>query len=122
MKRTWLTRAAVVGTTALVTLGIAAAPAAAADRLISTSWGKMSYTDDGDKFQVCDTEVDGHGVTGRLQRRSADGLVISTVLEIDDGGDSGCDNGSYDVSVSYDYRMVILSEGRDTVYSTWFSE
>ncbi|MFG3339031.1 hypothetical protein [Glycomyces sp. NPDC048151] len=121
MKQTWLTRAAVIGSTAFAAVVIAAAPAAAADRLISTSWGKMTYTDSGDSFQVCDTTADGHGVIGKLQWKSSTGS-IHTVLAIDDGGDSGCDTGSYDVVAEFQYRMVLSSEGRTTVYSTWFTE
>ncbi|THV30200.1 hypothetical protein [Glycomyces paridis] len=124
MSRNPLTRSAVIGATALAVLGFAAAPAAAADRYIGSSLGSMTHIDDGDDFKVCDNKADGHGVTGYLKERRKGGLTITTVLTVDDGGDSGCDVGSYDILSTHEYIMVLTwnGEGGNTVTSSWFSE
>ncbi|MFF3323022.1 hypothetical protein [Streptomyces sp. NPDC002889] len=81
--------------------------------------GSMTYIDDGDMFQVCDTKADGHGVEGTViddeNRR---------MLTVDDGGDAGCDKGGWNVPNGIDYFQMTLTwgGGGGTVYSRKFNE
>ncbi|WP_393058968.1 hypothetical protein [Streptomyces sp. LN549] len=90
------------------------------DKSISSSHGKMIYHDDGDVFEICDTNADGYGVVGALYiSKTAPHLVFA----IDDGGDAGCDKGGYDVTNSSDYQMALMwNGGGATITSAWFNE
>lgn len=96
--RTILKRGAVVGAAATVMFGVASSPAFAANVGIQlpNGRGSMTFIDDGDKFTVCDTKADDHGVTGKVRQLRADGRIV-VILTIDDGGDAGCDTKSIDI-------------------------
>ncbi|MFI5801306.1 hypothetical protein [Streptomyces sp. NPDC051561] len=80
--------------------------------------GTMTFFDDGDVFQVCDTKADGHGVSGRL----IDDAYREKVY-IEDGGDAGCDKKGYDVGQFASYQMQLSWNGGDPeVHSGWFNE
>ncbi|MGW6564489.1 hypothetical protein [Streptomyces sp. NPDC054975] len=80
--------------------------------------GSMTFIDDGDMFQVCDTKADGHGVVGHLVRSGG-----ATVMVVDDGGDAGCDKKGYNVPNSGEYQMQLWWDGGGpAVYSHWFNE
>ncbi|MFJ9041602.1 hypothetical protein ACIRF8_34175 [Streptomyces sp. NPDC102406] len=84
--------------------------------------GTMTYIDDGDMFQVCDTRADGHGVTGQL-RNGASGFP--TMIEVTDGGDAGCDKKGYNVGNHLDEKYMMWlwwNGGGDAVVSEWFNE
>ncbi|MFE7108580.1 hypothetical protein ACFU98_05165 [Streptomyces sp. NPDC057575] len=124
-----LTRISVAGAAVAAVLGgtVTTAQAAEAgvldtDIVISLpdGRGKMTYIDDGDMFQVCDTRADGHGV---------EGTVIDDMgrrkLTVDDGGDAGCDKGGWNVpNTPLDYYQMTLmwNGGGPTVYSRKFNE
>jgi len=96
--RTMLKRGGIVAASAAVAFGFATSPAMATDVSISLPDGRgtMKFIDDGDKFRVCDTRADGHGVTGIVRQLRADGRIV-TILTIDDGGDEGCDTKETDL-------------------------
>ncbi|MGW1094012.1 hypothetical protein ACWD4L_49780, partial [Streptomyces sp. NPDC002596] len=85
------------------------APAHAADRGLELANGRgtMWYTDDGDHFTACDTKADGYGVHGSLWRIGTDGAhhLLTTV---DDGGDAGCDQVTYDIKNGAGNRYYML--------------
>ena len=87
---------------------------------ISDAHGKMTFIDDGDQFQVCDTKADSYGVTGQLIEMSTSTRVRLTVK---DNGDAGCDTGGYDVGVWTSYKMgLVWDGGGDWTYSYHFKE
>ncbi|WP_221507459.1 hypothetical protein [Streptomyces candidus] len=100
-----------VGAAALATvLGTVASPAHAVeageagasrasntDIFVKSSRGYMLFHDDGDVFEICDTNADGHGVEGQL----VDYFTGTTYLYLDDGGDKGCDKKGYDIGANY---------------------
>lgn len=73
--------------------------------------GTMSHTDDGDKFRVCDTRADGHGVVGIILRSDPLTNDWSFVRSEDDGGDSTCDSFTYDIKGGETYKMRICWKG-----------
>ncbi|MFE7105354.1 hypothetical protein ACFU98_18380 [Streptomyces sp. NPDC057575] len=80
--------------------------------------GTMTFIDDGDMFQVCDTKADGHGVSGRLIDDS-----YREKIYITDGGDAGCDKKGYDVGQFGSYQMQLSWDGDGyAVTSEWFNE
>ncbi|MGW1491024.1 hypothetical protein [Streptomyces sp. NPDC002402] len=80
--------------------------------------GTMTFIDDGDMFQVCDTKADGHGVSGRLIDNS-----YNEKIYIEDGGDAGCDKKGYDVGQSGSFQMQLSWNGDGyEVKSEWFNE
>ncbi|MGW1491020.1 hypothetical protein [Streptomyces sp. NBC_00191] len=80
--------------------------------------GKMTYIDDGDMFEVCDTRADGHGVEGQLVRKGG-----TTLITVSDGGDAGCDKKGYNVPNSGEYQMQLWWQGGGAAqYSQWFNE
>ncbi|MFE5855559.1 hypothetical protein ACFQ61_20415 [Streptomyces sp. NPDC056500] len=122
MARTMLKRGALIGAAAAMMIGFASAPASAANVGVQLPNGRgyMTFIDDGDKFVVCDTKADGHGVTGKLWTY-AQGRLLS-VGTWDDGGDQGCDRGSYDIIGGRYFQMELCWHGGGCVYSDAFSE
>jgi hypothetical protein len=122
------TRVAVAGAAAATMLAATAAPALADSNIIlKFSHGYFLYHDSGDVFEICDTNADGHGVTGVLLEANDHSPVpgYGEVLRIDDGGDAGCDKEGYDVSpsVSYTYQMRLhWNGGGGTLASAAFRE
>ncbi|WP_328880951.1 hypothetical protein [Streptomyces sp. NBC_00299] len=116
-----LKRIALAGAGAVAAVTLAATPALADQNIVIThpdGRGKMTYIDDGDMFQVCDTKADGAGMTGQLYRNHAE-----TLLTVTDGGDAGCDKKGYDVPSNGEYQMQLWwNGGGATVYSQWFNE
>ncbi len=104
---------------AVLTLGTS--PAYAADvNLVLNGRGTAHFKDDGDKFTVCDTNADGHGVQMSLYRAS-DRHILWT---INDGGDGGCDSKTYNIVGSTKYYMDLCWSvpGAACVKSREFSE
>lgn len=91
------------------------------DITISNSHGKMIFHDDGDMFEVCDTNADGYGMEGMLI-----GAVGQTLLDVTDGGDAGCDKGGYNVGNCLDTCDVQMrlywNGGGSPTLSRWFNE
>ncbi|MFB7091543.1 hypothetical protein [Streptomyces sp. NPDC056296] len=123
-----LSRIAVASAAIAVSLGGVATPAFAADAqllatdktLIHPNHGKMVFHDDGDTFEVCDTNADGYGMTGYL-RNSDTG---TNLLILTDGGDAGCDKGGHNIGnwpSSYQMKLV-WGGGGAPVYSELFNE
>ncbi|MFI5801307.1 hypothetical protein [Streptomyces sp. NPDC051561] len=80
--------------------------------------GTMTYIDDGDMFQVCDTKADGYGMTGQVETTKP-----VTVLTVTDGGDAGCDKGGYNVGQLQSVRMKLTwNGGGGSVVSEFFNE
>ncbi|MGW2265402.1 hypothetical protein [Streptomyces koyangensis] len=94
-------------------IGFTAAPAAAANAGVELPYdrGDMTFIDDRDVFKVCDTKADGHGVTGTLRGISHLTGKIVNLKSWDDGGDSGCDGGNYDVRGNSAHDMVLCRHG-----------
>jgi hypothetical protein len=70
--------------------------------------GTMTHFDaETDTFRVCDTQRDGHGVTGLLCRVGGNG----NLLEISDGSDAGCNSESYNIRSGYTYYMDLSWDG-----------
>lgn len=103
-------KTAIVATGAIAMVIGAIGPAHAANATLYAPWGSMTHIDDGDKFYVCDTRVDGHAVTGGIEIYWATQGVwqpASTWVLVD-GGDSGCSGyGKYDVETGAKYRMKL---------------
>ncbi|MET9520730.1 hypothetical protein [Streptomyces sp. NPDC002994] len=121
------TRIAVVGAAVATTLVGIASPALAADvnRTLSNSHGKMTYNDSVDVFEICDTNADGYGVTGNLNRVYKGGVTYSEeAFRINDGGDAGCDKIGYNVQgYPNNYQMNFWWDGGGATLSTvWFYE
>ncbi|MFI5801309.1 hypothetical protein [Streptomyces sp. NPDC051561] len=120
-----LTRIAVAGAAvAAIFAGTASAAQAAevgtmdTNKTISNGHGKMTYIDNGDMFQVCDTKADGYGMTGQVIRPGGNPLLTVT-----DGGDAGCDKAGYDVGQIWSVQMALVWDGGgDWVYSEHFTE
>ncbi|MFH8616960.1 hypothetical protein ACH4E8_18035 [Streptomyces sp. NPDC017979] len=102
-------------------LALGTSPAYAADKTIVLSGrGSAHFKDDGDRFTVCDTNADGHGVQMSLYRAS-DHRIMWT---INDGGDAGCDGKTYDIKGSTKYYMDLCWSvpGAACIKSSEFSE
>ncbi|MFF3323021.1 hypothetical protein [Streptomyces sp. NPDC002889] len=115
------TRIAVAGAAVVaVFAGTASTAQAIENKTISNSHGKMTFIDDGDMFQVCDTKADGYGMTGQVIEM---GLAERVKLTVTDGGDAGCDKGGYDIGVTWSVKMALVWDGGgDWVYSHHFKE
>lgn len=98
-----LIRSAAVGAVALGTMVTLSTSAYAADHSVTLNGrGFMEFVDSGDKFRVCDTNIDGHGVVGKLKKYSTD----ATVFTITDGGDADCSAyKTYDITGSTRYYL-----------------
>ncbi|MET9516103.1 hypothetical protein [Streptomyces sp. NPDC002994] len=123
MAKTMFKRGAVVVAAAAMSIGFTAAPAFAANQYLTLSGrGQMTHIDDGDVFRVCDTNADGHGVTGYLRTINTSN-EIRTVLTVDDGGDAGCDSKGYDIMFNQPYDMLLCwNGGGGCVVSAVFDE
>ncbi|MFI9587651.1 hypothetical protein ACIHCQ_38925 [Streptomyces sp. NPDC052236] len=122
------TRMAVAGAAVVSVLAVTASQAQAAvlvsNKTISNSHGKMTFIDDGDVFQVCDTKADGHGMTGELVQ-IYDAGANQVRLTVTDGGDSGCDKKGYNIGNQFNeqYEMWLSwNGGGATVKSERFNE
>ncbi|MFJ6695810.1 hypothetical protein ACIQM4_07030 [Streptomyces sp. NPDC091272] len=84
--------------------------------------GYVKHVDDGDKFVVCDTNADGHGVQATLYRYSSGGGVAITTIT--DGGDSTCDYQTYNIKGQTKYYLEICWSipGGECAKSGLFSE
>ncbi|MFE6031054.1 hypothetical protein [Streptomyces niveus] len=113
MAKRMLKRGALIGAATAVTIGFAAAPASAANAGVELPYdrGEMRFVDDGDRFTVCDTRADGHGVTGYLRALNHLTGQIVTLKSWDDGGDSGCDGGNFDVRGNTAHDMLLCWHG-----------
>ncbi|MGW7687086.1 hypothetical protein ACWGID_40470 [Kribbella sp. NPDC054772] len=69
---------------------------------------KMTFIDDGDVFQICDTKPDGKGAYGAL---FYDSYLLpggfKRVMTIEDGGDAGCDKKGYNIGNGGQYVFAI---------------
>ena len=126
MRKTWIARLIVAGAPALALVGLTATPAAAVEnKTLVDSHGQFTFIDDGDVFKICDTNADGHGVTGQLQLRSGVHGGISTVMTIDDGGDNDCDKQGFNIGNWHTYRMIYWWNGNKSgtaQFTPWFNE
>ncbi|SDE02259.1 hypothetical protein [Actinokineospora iranica] len=113
MAKIMLRRGALIGAVAAVMIVFTAAPASAANAGVELPYdrGDMTFIDDGDRFRVCDTRADGHGVTGYLRALNHITGEIVTLASWDDGGDSGCDGGNFDVRGNTAHDMVLCWHG-----------
>ncbi|NGO47381.1 hypothetical protein [Streptomyces ureilyticus] len=112
MAKAMLRRGALIGSAAAAMIGFAAAPAAAnAGVELPYDRGDMTFIDDGDRFAVCDSRADGHGVTGYLRTINHNTGDIVTLDSWDDGGDKGCDGGNFDVRGNKAHDMVLCWHG-----------
>jgi hypothetical protein len=119
------TRLAVGGAVLATALGTLVSPTHAAETseagtlfdntniVVKNSHGYMLFHDDGDVFEICDTNADGHGVEGQLVSY----YTGYTFLYINDGGDNGCDKQGYDIS-SHGYAMHFWWTGDGAVYKS----
>lgn len=102
-------------------LALGTAPAYAADKdLTLRGRGTAHFKDNGDRFTVCDTNSDGHGVQMSLYRAS-DRRIMWTIT---DGGDAGCDGKTYNIVGSTKYFMNLCWSvpGAACAKSSEFSE
>ncbi|MFE0202569.1 hypothetical protein ACIBSR_01415 [Streptomyces sp. NPDC049936] len=122
-----LVRTAAAGAVLATTLAGTASTAQASESAVLVSnktislpggRGTMTFIDDGDMFQVCDTKADGYGVSGRLIDNN-----YNQKLYITDGGDSGCDKAGYNVGQTGSFQMQLSWDGDGyDVKSEWFNE
>ncbi|WP_329220220.1 hypothetical protein OG352_26270 [Streptomyces sp. NBC_01485] len=112
MARTKFARAGVVAAAAVTLIGFAASPAAADNLKISLPNGRgtMEHIDGGDKFRVCDTRADGHGVKGQLRGIDARNHIF-VIMTINDGGDADCGVASHDIRLDTPHDMVLCWNG-----------
>jgi hypothetical protein len=73
--------------------------------------GHMTFHDDGDVFEVCDTRADGHGFVGYLVFKPWLGDEYLRVIKVTDGGDSGCDKRGWNVGNDGNYHMELYWSG-----------
>jgi hypothetical protein len=79
-----------------------------ANKTIEISQGKMTFIDDGDVFQICDTSRDGQSVYGAVFYDSYIGTGgFKRVMTTEDGGDAGCDKKGYNIGNGGSYTFVI---------------
>ncbi|MFE9888475.1 hypothetical protein [Streptomyces scopuliridis] len=80
------------------------------NKTVSVAGGHMTFIDDGDVFEICDTWANGTGVYGALFYNSYIGTDgFQRVMTTEDGGDAGCDKKGYNIGNSGEYIMVICS-------------
>ncbi|MEE1799684.1 hypothetical protein PUR57_13550 [Streptomyces sp. JV176] len=117
MFRSNLARMATVGAATATMLVASAYPAIAvqtddvgtmANMSVAVDGGKMTFIDDGDIFEICDTWANGESVYGALFYNS----YVSTdgwkrVMTTEDGGDAGCDRKGHNIGNGGEYIMVI---------------
>jgi hypothetical protein len=118
----WFHRIAVVVAAAASVVAVSATPAMAHENItISGSPGRMTFYDDGDVFEVCDTSVDSVGVVGKLYYKPlfGDWYVSETFT---DGGDAGCDKSGHDVNNVGDYQMKLYWNMIEVAKSRVFNE
>ncbi|MGW6564486.1 hypothetical protein [Streptomyces sp. NPDC054975] len=115
-----LTRVAVAGAAVAAVVAGTATPALADTNksiYYPSGRGSMTYIDDGDMFQVCDTKADGHGMVGMVEN------LNHTLITITDGGDAGCDKKGYNVGQMESVRMALSwNGGGGTITSGYFNE
>lgn len=106
-----------ISATALVAFGLVVGFSTSAQAAtLSSSRGYMEYSSHNggypdDHFTICDTNPDGHGVTGYVKHRHMSTGATVTDMKIDDGGDAGCDGDYMELTNSYDYWMEIHWNG-----------
>jgi hypothetical protein len=120
----WSLRTAAIATGAAAVMAVSAQQAVAVENIyISSYYGSMTFIDDGDVFQVCDTYPDGSGVKGYIKYQPIIGSagIIGT---LDDGGDAGCDKLPLNVGNDGDYQMIFCGQMGlgECVSSRWFNE
>ncbi len=112
MFKTQFARAALVAGMSALMVAASAAPALADDKtVVLPNTGYIKFIDDGDVFVICDTEADGHGVTGSLIFRPLLGGTPYTLWREQDGGDAGCDKHPYNIGNDGTYWMKICWNG-----------
>ncbi|MGW7609419.1 hypothetical protein ACWGKW_19515 [Streptomyces sp. NPDC054766] len=125
MTKSKFSRMAMIGAaTAGLMVALSSPAQATSNKQINLANGRgyMKFIDDGDVFQVCDTRVDDHGVTGILWVRNASGLT-SVAMTVDDGGDNGCDKKGYNIGQLASYQMEVCWQGGEACkFSEWFNE
>ncbi|MBL3805964.1 MULTISPECIES: hypothetical protein [Streptomyces] len=79
-----------------------------ANKTISIPEGYLKFIDDGDVFEICDTNADGKGVYGELwyQPYVTPGS-FSRIAKFSDGGDAGCDKKGVNIGNAGQYVMTI---------------
>ncbi|QOV38047.1 hypothetical protein IM697_06505 [Streptomyces ferrugineus] len=113
-----LRASAKISATALMAFGLVVGVSTSAQAAtLTTSRGKMEYgTHNGgfpdDHFTICDTNADGHGVTGYVKHHHMSTGSTITDMKIDDGGDPGCDGDYMELSNVHNYWMEIWWNGR----------
>lgn len=78
-----------------------------ANERASNGNGYIEFIDQGDRFYVCDTEVNGKGVVGYVGL----GIYGDVLGQEDDGGDAGCDYFHVDLTEGVPYYMTICDVG-----------
>ncbi|MFF4088517.1 hypothetical protein ACFYY9_16760 [Streptomyces nigra] len=100
---------AIAATSAVI---FSATPALAHTNItIGTDQGRMTFIDDGDVFEVCDTKADGAGVVGKLWFNSYIGGDWYVEASGDDGGDDGCDKFAHNVEDTGEFQMRLYWTG-----------
>lgn len=105
-----ISRLTAISSAAVIAIGLGASPAFAANVTANNGNGTMTHIDDGDRFKVCDTRVNGVGVTGTLGW-TIPGVQTRIVKTIQDGGDAGCDYFTYDVNDDVLWFISICDTG-----------
>lgn len=115
MRKTRAMRAVTVGLAASVlVIGGSSQAWAANTRVDLPAAGYMEHLDpDPDTFKICDTEVDGAGVTGRLYIDQGVWALMGTVT---DGGDAGCGYMAREITAPWTYKMEICWNGGQGSY------
>ncbi|MET7288422.1 hypothetical protein [Streptomyces sp. NPDC005573] len=78
--------------------------------------GTVAYKDNGDKFTLCDTYADGHGVQGRVYMYYS-GFGWVKEKEWDKGGSGTCGTVTYDILNNQLYWVTITRNGNSKVAS-----
>lgn len=125
MLKSWFSRFAVIGAVLTAVVLASSSPAMAdSNKSIGNQYGTFTFIDDGDTFRICDNLADGHGVTGILVEKNAWNGTRKTVMEIDDGGDRGCDKGAFNIGNLHEYKMYFFWGGDFSTHlaTGWFNE
>lgn len=120
----WSIRTAAIAAGAAAVMAVSAQQAMAVTNItIGSYYGTMTFIDDGDVFEICDTYADGSGVKGYIKYQPILGSA-GIVRTLDDGGDAGCDKLPFNVGNDGDYQMILCGNmgTGSCVSSRWFNE
>ncbi|MFE6834788.1 hypothetical protein ACFVFI_08075 [Streptomyces sp. NPDC057705] len=120
--RRWISRAVAVCAPAVFIVGLSNPAHATGDDKVNLvidgrTVGTIAYKDNGDKFTLCDTYADGHGVQARIHMYYYAFNDWVKEKEWNQGGAGTCTTISYDVRNNQRYWVTITRNGNSKMAS-----